>query len=259
MDKRRQNSRQLSNIMCCNSRNNTFSCSFYKQEINKGATLLLKLGILTDQYTSNNELINIFQSSDCELLQIKEQSQLTLLDGLVIEMNGENRLVETIDWLIASNKNPSAFVWIYSNAPIENEKKILFELGANDVITSFADLNKLSYIVKNTFSRVRNRASDRLPKTKHSLLNERNQTVFVNGKEKELTLIEYRLFSYLYERANDTVSYEELCEKLWNSNSEENRFRLANLICFLRKKTNKSDQFSIKTTRSKGYVLKLND
>lgn len=220
---------------------------------------MLKLGILTDQYTSNNELINTLQSSDCELLQIKEQSQLTLLDILVIEMNGKNPLVETIDWLIASNTNPSMFVWIYSNTSIENEKKILFELGANDVITSFDDLNKLSYAIKNTFSRVQNRVSDTLPKTKNSLLNEQNQTVLVNDKEKQLTLIEYRLFSYLYERANVTVTYEELCEKLWNSNNRENRFRLANLICFLRKKTNKSDQFSIKTTRTKGYILKLNN
>ncbi|MGM0219570.1 hypothetical protein [Enterococcus sp. AZ126] len=150
---------------------------------------MLKLGILTDQYTSNNELINILQSSDCELLQIKEQSQLTLLDILVIEMNGKNPLVETIDWLIASNTNPSMFVWIYSNTSIENEKKILFELGANDVITSFDDLNKLSYAIKNTFSRVQNRVSDTLPKTKNSLLNEQNQTVLVNDKEKQLNKV----------------------------------------------------------------------
>ncbi|MHC5228799.1 winged helix-turn-helix domain-containing protein [Enterococcus sp. LJL99] len=217
------------------------------------------LGILTDDELSTQELVHIFQMQDYQLINVKEKKQFDQLDGLVINLTKGNNLTKVIDWLLYSKNNPAIFVWVVSNDQLgKEEENILLELGANDVLPIAEDVKKTSYIIRNTFARVDKMNDSCFERSNQSaILNEKNQAVFVNGEEKLLTRTEFNLFKILYEHADITVSYEELLEFIWGDLDNNCSFRLSNIIHNLRSKVDKSDQFELKTIRSKGYMLTL--
>ncbi|MHC5228998.1 hypothetical protein ACYSNW_12015 [Enterococcus sp. LJL99] len=220
------------------------------------------LGVLADKELSQMELDPLLNSQSYRLIQVKEKEQFEELDGLVVYLNKEQNLPEVIEWLLFSKSNPDVFVWIVSSNSLDREQDILFELGANDVLTSNDCIDKLPYIIKNTFNRVKKRKSDRPKEKAREILNEKNQTVLVNREEKPLTRIEYRMFHKLLENSDTTVDYEELFtagrlvvpEKI---DKKEIAFRVANVVFHLREKTSGSVDFKIETVRSKGYILRL--
>ncbi|MHC5228294.1 winged helix-turn-helix domain-containing protein [Enterococcus sp. LJL99] len=215
------------------------------------------LGILIDNEQSEIELMQLFKELKFQLLTIKEKTSFNQLNGAVIYLTKENCLAKIIDWLLFSKLNPEMFVWIVYKEPLKHEQDILLELGANDVLTTSNELAKLPFIVKNTFSRTR-RTDDDIETSvrKNSFLNEENQTVWINTQEKSLTKTEFRLLKILYERLNTTVSYNDIFKEIWKDDCKNKLFRVSNVVFHLRKKVNDSDQFEIKTTRSKGYMLK---
>ena len=220
------------------------------------------LGVLVDDEISQEELEPLLDSSSYRLIHIKEKEQLDELDGLVVYLNKEQNLSEVIEWLLFSKTNPEVFVWVVSSNTLEREKDILFELGANDVLCSGDCVEKLPYIIKNTFARLNERENDYSKRENLSLLSEKNQTVLVNKEEKTLTRIEYRMFNKLLENSNNTVSYEELfkvgqLQVTDVMDQKEMTFRVANVIFHLREKTRESENFKIETVRSKGYLLRV--
>lgn len=220
------------------------------------------LGVLAGKELSQMELDPLLDSKAYRLIQVKEKEQFEELDGLVVYLNKDQNLPEVIEWLLFSKSNPTVFVWVVSPNSLDRERDILFELGANDVLSSNDSINKLPYIIKNTFNRVKKRKSDRPKGKKREILNEKNQTVLVNEEEKPLTRIEYRMFNKLLKNSNNTVDYEELFnvgrlavpEKI---DKKEIAFRVANVIFHLREKTNESLDFKIETVRSRGYILRI--
>ena len=215
------------------------------------------LGILTDNRKYEVELQQLFKELEFQLITIKEKDSFNQLSGLIIHLSKKNSLAEVIDWLLFSRSNPEVFIWLIYKDSVVHEQNILLELGANDVITTDDELAKLPYIVKNTFSRIRIVKEDTTANLNEtSFLNEENQTVWVNKEERPLTRTEFRLLSILYDRINTTVSYEELFEETWSDECENQLFRVSNVVFHLREKINDSNKYEIKTTRSKGYMLK---
>ena len=226
------------------------------------------LGVLADENLYQMELGALLDSKDFRLIHVKEKKQFDELDGLVVCLNKERNLPEVIEWLLFSRSNPKVFVWIVSSNSLDREKDILFELGANDVLSPNDCLDKLPHIIKNAFTRVSERKNTysktnvHILEDAHQILNEKNQTVLVNEDEKRLTRIEYRMFHKLLENRNNTVDYEELFNvgRLVvpeNIDKKEIVFRVANVIFHLREKTNESTDFKIETVRSKGYILRI--
>lgn len=215
------------------------------------------LGILTDTEKTEVELKQLFKELDCQLIMMKEKTNFNQLSGVVIYLSETNSLAKIIDWLLFSKSNPEVFIWIIYKEPLKHEQDILLELGANDVLTTESELAKLPYLVKNTFSRTKTVEEDiQESLIATSFLNEENQTVWINKQEKSLTRTEFRLLKVLHERVNTTVSYSELFKEIWNDECKNKLFRVSNVVFHLREKVNDSNQFEIKTTRSKGYMLR---
>ncbi|MHC5227721.1 winged helix-turn-helix domain-containing protein [Enterococcus sp. LJL99] len=215
------------------------------------------LGILADEQMFPTELFTVLQSQTYQLIDVKEKEQFERLDGLIIYLTNEKSLPEAIDWLIFSKSKSDVFVWIISQNLLDREQTILFELGANDVLCVSDGIEKLPYIIKNTFDRTNQKKKETDSMFPYSFLNDKNQTVVVNGQEVGLTRTEFQFLRVLFERVNTTVTYEEVFRTIWPDSPDVQTLRIANVVFHLREKIKESKDFSIKTTRSIGYLLRI--
>lgn len=215
------------------------------------------LGILTDEQMFPTELFTVLQSQTYQLVDVKEKEQFEKLDGLIIYLTNEKSLPEAIDWLIFSKSKSDVFVWIISQNLLDREQTILFELGANDVLCVSEGIEKLPYIIKNTFERTCQKKKETDSMYPYSFLNDKNQTVIINGQEVGLTRTEFQFLRVLFERVNTTVTYEEVFRTIWPDSPDVQTLRIANVVFHLREKIRDSKDFSIKTTRSIGYILRI--
>lgn len=218
---------------------------------------MFNLGIVNDENKVDMTLDNLLKLENYKVSIVEKKEQIQQLDGLVISMKTKKNIASVIDWLLACQTKPNVFVWIFSEVPLESELMILMSLGANDVVTSTINLHHLSIVIKNTFSRLKNHIIENPKPNSVELLNENNQTVYINGSELSLTKKEFDLLHILYKNPNMTVRYEELMERLWTNKPKDNTFLLANIVFHLRDKTKKSKDFEIETTRAKGYMLRM--
>lgn len=220
---------------------------------------MLNLGIIQQEIKADAMLDSLLELENCCVSTVDKKEQLQQLDGLIIVMKTKDQIAIVIDWLIASQTTPTLFVWIFSEVELEHEQMMMMSLGANDVVISTANLPQLSIIIKNTFSRLNGRISEKINHSLEKFLNEKNRTAYINGDEISLTKKEFELLNILYENKNTTVHYEELMDKVWKNHSKRNTFLIANTVFHIRNKMKKSKNFDIKTTRSKGYMLKIKE
>lgn len=218
---------------------------------------MLTLGILGINPSMYQLLEQQFESQTYRVVKVEEKEQLNQIDGLILSIDKKEQMNLVIDWLLICQKSPSVFVWIFSTIPLDYEENILFALGVNAVVMTKEKMHYLTHLVNNTFSRLENSNIKIEKQSTNQIINEKNQTVLVNGVEQSLTRKEYQIFSLLYEHRGTTLPYEELIEKLWTNQPKENNFLIANTVFHLRNKVNGSNDFEIKTIRSKGYMLKL--
>lgn len=230
-----------------------------KNEYRKEVEDMLHLGII-GQTNLINEWIDERNRNLYDLIEVKSKDQLTYVDGVVIFMEKTEQLSQVIDWIVACRVNPKAFIWIFSEVPLETEKKIMMSIGATNVIVMPEPLTYLSISVENTFFRLEHRFKEMSKKeslksqTLH--LNELNQSLITNEIEQGLTRSEYRILSLLFEEPNKTVLYSTIGELLWPGKKFD-KSRIANIICKIRNKIGMSENYSIATIRSKGYMLRL--
>ena len=217
------------------------------------------LGILSDEGKFPTELFSVLQSFTYQLIHVKEKEQFENLDGLIIFLTNEKGVSEAIDWLLFSKKQANVFVWIISQDLLNREQTILFELGANDVLSLSEGTEKLPYIIRNTFNRTKQQQIETKSNYPHSFLNDKNQTIIIDEKEVSLTRTEFKFFKLLFDRVNTTVTYEEVFQTIWPNSSDIQPLRIANVVFHLREKIKESKNISIKTTRSIGYLLKINN
>lgn len=216
---------------------------------------MLTLGIIDNQ-KSNEQLKQQFQAEPYCLTSIETKKQLTQLNGLIVSMEMKEDLSQVIEWLIACQKVPTVFIWVFSKVLLDYEENILLELGANDVIMTEERQPVLTKVVKNTFKRLEDSVLCE-PDSPPKLLNEKNQSILVDGKEQGLTRKEFQLMCLLCENQNTTVTYEQLMHQLWPEAEKVDIIRLANIIFHIRNKLKENDVFTIKTVRSKGYMLAI--
>ncbi|MBO0423069.1 winged helix-turn-helix domain-containing protein [Enterococcus plantarum] len=218
---------------------------------------MLTLGILEINSSKHQLLEQQLESQTYRVVKVENKDQLNQIDGLILSMDKKEQMNLVIDWLLLCQKSPSVFVWVFSTIPLDYEENILFTLGANGVVMTKDEMHYLTHLVNNTFNRLERSSINPEDQSMNQVINEKNQTVLVNGVEQALTKKEYLLFSLLYEHSGTTLLYEELMEKIWLNQPKENIFLLANSVFRLRNKLNGSNDFEIKTIRSKGYMLKI--
>lgn len=198
--------------------------------------------------------------------EINEEELLdhSSLDGLVLEETDSN-----INWvcslLMKLKEKSKLLVWILSPEVIvpKSIRLVYLQLGANGVADSSDDFDEFSLIVRNTLERCRQQEkilekNISVGEETHDfqLLPKNLSVVLEDGKEVELTKLEFMVIQYLHRHAQETVTYEEIYENVWKS-GEPCRYRVSNMIFHLRKKIEKDEKEPryIKNVRSLGYKL----
>lgn len=218
---------------------------------------MLTLGILETTSSTYEKISQEFETEQYHLKKIEHKEQVKNVDGLIIPLEMKEQLGQAVEWLVACQQFSAVFIWVISNDFLDYEESILLDLGVNAVIKTEEKEFLLKKIVKNTFKRIENSKPYRNNNSSEFSLNDENQSIIVKGDEQLLTVTEFRVMKFLYKNKNKTISYDEIMPYMWPGTSSENIYKLTNIIFHIRKKLNKNAPCSIKTIRSIGYRLEL--
>ena len=102
----------------------------------------------------------------------------------------------------------------------DDDKIIALNIGGDDYIEKPYSLGVLLAKVKVVLKRFSGASAD-TPKTSgfddgYLRTDSANKAVYVNGTEKKITSIEYKLLEYLIENRNRLVTKTEIFDKVWN-------------------------------------------
>ena len=155
----------------------------------------------------------VYSSAEAnEFLSSNEPSlvllDINLSDGSGFELCKKIRQTMNIPILFVSARNT------------DDDKIIALNIGGDDYIEKPYSLGVLLAKVKVVLNRFSGSSAD-TPKTSgfddgYLRTDSANKAVYVNGTEKKITSIEYKLLEYLIENRNRLVTKNEIFDKVWN-------------------------------------------
>ena len=155
----------------------------------------------------------VYSSAEAnEFLSSNEPSlvllDINLSDGSGFELCKKIRQTMNIPILFVSARNT------------DDDKIIALNIGGDDYIEKPYSLGVLLAKVKVVLKRFSGASAD-TPKTSgfddgYLRTDSANKAVYVNGTEKKITSIEYKLLEYLIENRNRLVTKTEIFDKVWN-------------------------------------------
>lgn len=155
----------------------------------------------------------VYSSAEAEAFLKDNEPNLVLLDinlsdGSGFELCKKIRQTLNIPILFISARNT------------DDDKIIALNIGGDDYIEKPYSLGVLLAKVKVVLKRFGSAGNDAAPKDGfddgYLKLDTVNKTVFVNGEEKKITSIEWKLLYYLIENKNRLVTKNEIFENVWN-------------------------------------------
>ena len=169
----------------------------------------------------NNEYFNMFDvktaavysSAEAEAFLKDNETALVLLDinlsdGSGFELCKKIRQTLNIPILFISARNT------------DDDKIIALNIGGDDYIEKPYSLGVLLAKVKVVLKRFANAENDSSKKADfddgYLKLDTVNKAVFVNGEEKKITSIEWKLLEYLINNKNRLVTKTEIFDNVWN-------------------------------------------
>lgn len=207
------------------------------------------------------EKINQLFNSDNNLLDV--------LDTLIIEDTDLNNINWVCELIMTVRKQTTLPLWIFTTSKNENRTNriVYLQLGADGIVDQGIELDESLLMMRNLMKRFKQRAT--LPAiSEQSILNEtadfklipQNLSVCLeDGKEVNLTKLEFLTIEYLHKHARKTMTYEEIYKNVWKDNYCDRKYRVSNLVFHLRQKLEMDIEKPkyIKTIRSKGYMLNI--
>lgn len=130
------------------------------------------------------------------------------------------------------------------------------DLGADDYIVKPFRMRELTSRIKNILRR--NKQSSTIHIKDNLIFDKKNNVIYKNNKQIELTGLEYKLFTILVENINKLVTREYLLGSIWDVSSKfVNNNTLTVYMKRLRKKIedNPNNPKIIKTIRGIGYKI----
>lgn len=168
------------------------------------------IGVIKNQAIDRQ---SILKPDNCEIIDITKKEQLKTVNGVVILLKEKEELSMGIEWLLACREYPRLFIWFFSYENLETEAKILKNLGANGVFSGKENIGYLNLVIENMMASNEQFIQLEDLQKSEDILNFKNQSVLVNGIEKELTRQEFKLFRILYENKEICLTYGELQKK----------------------------------------------
>ena len=155
----------------------------------------------------------VYSSAEAESFLSSNETSLVLLDinlsdGSGFELCKKIRQTMNIPILFISARNT------------DDDKIIALNIGGDDYIEKPYSLGVLLAKVKVVLKRFSGTSSDTSKASDfddgYLKTDSVNKTVYVNGTEKKITSIEYKLLEYLIENRNRLVTKNEIFDKVWN-------------------------------------------
>ncbi|MBE7070644.1 MAG: response regulator transcription factor [Ruminococcaceae bacterium] len=176
-----------------------------EKELNDNTAVYFNMfDVKTASVYSSAEADSFFQDNEASLILL----DINLSDGNGFELCRKIRQTMNIPILFISARNT------------DDDKIIALNIGGDDYIEKPYSLGVLLAKVKVVLKRYSNMAADTSDKTEfddgHLRLDPANKAVFVDGVEKKITSIEWKLLEYLIENRNRLVTKTEIFDKVWN-------------------------------------------
>lgn len=201
--------------------------------------------------------------------RLDSQDQVASMDAIIIaETPGEQQMSKTCETIINIRKFSTKRIWILAEQSTKAKRIIYLHLGCDYVFNQQIDSDELSLYVTLTLEREARASSfdpqktDLISPTDRNLneltLIPNNISVDIEGKrEVRLTKLEFEFLKLLMKNKGEMMSYKKLYFHIWGEENSKDKYRLANLVCLLRKKIEKDykNPVYIKTIRSKGYMF----
>ena len=155
----------------------------------------------------------VYSSAEANAFLSSNQTSLVLLDinlsdGSGFELCKKIRQTMNIPILFISARNT------------DDDKIIALNIGGDDYIEKPYSLGVLLAKVKVVLKRFAGTENDTSKKEDfddgYLKLDTVNKTVFVNGEEKKITSIEWKLLEYLIDNRNRLVTKTEIFDNVWN-------------------------------------------
>ena len=184
--------------------------------------------------------------------KIKEKTyNLILLDITLPDGNGYE-----IYYKIKKEKNtPVIFL-----TALDEEKDIVkgLDIGADDYITKPFRTRELLSRIKNVLRHTKQEEIEEKIKIGNVEINEAKGIVLKNGKEIELTALEYKILTLLFENRGRIISREQILANIWDEN--ENYVNDNTLTVYIKRIREKIEEDInspkiIKTIRGLGYKI----
>lgn len=199
---------------------------------------------------NNYDVVSAYSGTEGVLLHNKT-IDLILLDLMLPGKNGEE--------IIHDLKNKKQVPIIVISAILDIDKKVdLLKLGADDYITKpFNNKELLARIEVGLRHKVDNK-EEIILRFKDIELNKSNYTVICNGKNVNLSKIEFEILRVMFESQSQVFTKNNLIERVWNDEESADDNTLNVHISRIRnklKEANPKEEY-IETVWSIGYKLK---
>ena len=184
--------------------------------------------------------------------KIKEKTyNLILLDITLPDGNG----YEIYHELKKEKNTPVIFL-----TALDEEKDIVngLDIGADDYITKPFRTRELLSRIKNVLRHTKQEKKKKKIKIGNVEINEAKGIVLKNGKEIELTALEYKILTLLFENRGRIISREQILANIWDEN--ENYVNDNTLTVYIKRIREKIEEDInspkiIKTIRGLGYKI----
>ena len=184
--------------------------------------------------------------------KIKEKTyNLILLDITLPDGNG----YEIYHELKKEKNTPVIFL-----TALDEEKDIVkgLDIGADDYITKPFRTRELLSRIKNVLRHTKQEEIEEKIKIGNVEINEAKGIVLKNGKEIELTALEYKILTLLFENRGRIISREQILANIWDEN--ENYVNDNTLTVYIKRVREKIEEDInspkiIKTIRGLGYKI----
>lgn len=176
-----------------------------EKELNDNTSVYFNMfDVKTSSVYSSAEAEKFLQNNETGLILL----DINLSDGNGFELCKKIRQTMNIPILFISARNT------------DDDKIIALNIGGDDYIEKPYSLGVLLAKVKVVLKRFSGTSSDTSKATDfddgYLKTDSVNKTVYVNGTEKKITSIEYKLLEYLIENKNRLVTKTEIFDNVWN-------------------------------------------
>lgn len=228
------------------------------------------IGIFRDLTQPSFEYPKELARMGYEIITLQEAdlgSDLANVDAIIIEESTVTELSSICKNILELRMVLNKLIWVIliDEEEAKTKKKIYLQLGA-DGVSVYEEEFVLQF--SNILKRIESNEVDKSGESKLTTaplleLLPDNLSVLRKGKDEiSLTKLEFKALELLLNEHDKALTYEEIYQNIWeNERVEKKEYRVSNIIFHLRGKIEEdptTPQF-IKTVRTKGYKLVLND